>query len=300
MTNYHKYLPVTALDEKWGFYITTTGYSRTDPNQRYPPDQEHPATHSFTWNKGRILDGYYVVFISRGKGIFESACTPAMDISAGTCFLLFPGVWHRYKPDAKEGWEEYWVGFKGDYPDQLMKRGFFSPDTPCIHAGLHEGLLALFRKLLETVHYGEAGYHQLITGITLQILGLIHILLTGSEQLNDPAGQLIARARFYMHESLERPLDLQQLAGKLHVGYSTFRKMFKQITGLSPHQYHLNLRIDKARELLETTTLTIQEIAGLTGFDSAFYFSRIFSKKNKVSPKAWRSARHTSLRPPER
>src|SRR5579859_3238713 len=68
MHNYHKYLAVTPVEEAWGFYVTTIGYSRTDPNQAYPDNKKHPLTHSFTWNKGRILNGYYLVFISRGQG----------------------------------------------------------------------------------------------------------------------------------------------------------------------------------------------------------------------------------------
>lgn len=291
MRNYHKYLSVTGVEEKWGFYVTTAGYSKINVNQSYPPNKEHPITHSFTWNKGRILNGYYLVFISRGQGIFESAQTSPVVVKEGTCFLLFPGTWHRYKPDAKCGWEEYWVGFNGYYPDTLMKTGIFNPRSPFIDIGLNESLLVLFQKLIETIQKAVAGYHQVIAGITLQMLGLIHTALIYKEQNQYPGDHIISKAKFVLQESLEAPLNLPKLARSLAVGYSKFRKDFKKATGLSPHQYHLNLRLNKAKELLDSTALSINEIAYQTGFDSAFYFSRFFKKKNGLSPTHYRARR---------
>lgn len=73
------------------------------------------------------------------------------------------------------------------------------------------------------------------------------------------------------------------------MGYSKFRKLFKSETGYSPHQYHLNLRINKAKELLQTTELNIKEIAYQTGFESEFYFSKLFRKKSGISPTDYRT-----------
>jgi Transcriptional regulator containing an amidase domain and an AraC-type DNA-binding HTH domain len=78
----------------------------------------------------------------------------------------------------------------------------------------------------------------------------------------------------------------------LPMGYSRFRKIFKETTGLSPNQYHLNLRLDKAKDLLTSTNLTINEVAYQTGFDSIFYFSRLFKKKNGLPPKEYRLGKH--------
>ncbi|MEO5892539.1 MAG: AraC family transcriptional regulator, partial [Ferruginibacter sp.] len=92
--SFFKYLNIGQVEERWGIYVTTVGYSKIEPNENYPK-QEHPQSHQLTWNRGRILNDYYMVFISKGKGIFGSASTPPTGIDAGTCFFLFPGVWHR-------------------------------------------------------------------------------------------------------------------------------------------------------------------------------------------------------------
>lgn len=169
-----------------------------------------------------------------------------------------------------------------------MSQGFFFPEKPFVQVGLNENLLALWHKLLETVKTGATGYHQLISGLTLQILAQVNSIAMFEKQNHNPTAKLIAKARFLLQESLEKPVDMEQLVKELPMGYSRFRKAFKEITGQSPNQYHLNLRLGKAKELLINTNLSINEISFKTGFDSVFYFSKLFKKKNDVSPKFYR------------
>jgi AraC-like DNA-binding protein len=287
LNNYFKYLNITPTEERWGLYVTSVGYSKIEPNDNYP-NQVHPQSHHLTWNRGRILNDYYVVFISKGKGLYASALTQPFELNAGTCFFLYPGVLHRYKPNPKIGWEEYWVGFNGYYVEQLMNKGFFDRQDPFVYLGLNKDILILFRELINAVQASLTGYPQQIAGITLQILGLINNIAEHHEYNDDPVGKLISKAKFIIQESFEDNLDMEKLARELPMGYSAFRKAFKRITGESPNQYHLNLRLERAKNLLATTVLNISEIADQTGFESVFYFSKLFKKKNGISPNALR------------
>lgn len=287
--NYFKYLNITPLEEQWGMYVTTVGYSKIDPNDNYP-NQEHPPSHYLTWNRGRILNDYYIIFISKGKGVYGSALTEPFEVVAGTCFFLYPGVLHRYKPDPNIGWEEYWVGFNGFYVQQLMANGFFGSRDPFVDLGLNKDILVLFKELIRSVQSSLTGYHQQIAGITMQILGHINNIALHHDYNDDPIGKLICKAKFIIQESSEDILDMEKLARQLPMGYSSFRKAFKQITGESPNQYHLNLRLSRAKDLLRTTILNINEIADQTGFESVFYFSKLFKKKNGISPRHYRNS----------
>ncbi len=289
MHNFNKYLTPSAIDEKWGFFITSVGYSKIDVNQSYPNNKEHPPTHTFTWNKGRILHDYYLVYISKGQGTFESSETSSFEIGAGTCFFLFPGVWHRYKPDPNSGWEEYWVGFKGYYPNHLMAQHFFDKKKPFIHVGLNEDLQRLFHQLLDCVKSSISGYHQVISGITLEMLGLVNSISRNEDFDTDATSRFITKARFRMRETIENPIDIRQLLEEIPMSYSKFRQAFKKVTGQAPNQYYLNIRLNKAKELLTSTSLNVNEIAGHTGFESIFYFSKLFKKKNGVSPRNFRN-----------
>ncbi|SDC68359.1 AraC family transcriptional regulator [Niabella drilacis] len=294
MQNFHKYLSRTDAEEKWGFYITTAGCSKTEGNQSYPINQDHPDTHNFTWNKGRILNDYYIVFISKGRGVFETADQQVYPIDAGACFLLFPGAWHRYKPSYKTGWEEYWMGFNGYYPRKLFKAGFFNKKKPVVYTGLNEELLAAFQQLLTKIQNGLPGYHMQITGTALSILSLIYNSTLFGKENSDDELAYISKAKFILLDAIEETVSMPALAKQLAVSYSKFRKDFKQVTGQPPNQYHLEIRLKRAAELLCTTHLTINDIADQTGFATVFYFSRSFKKVYKISPKTYRNQSRAS------
>ena len=63
--------------------------------------------------------------------------------------FLFPNERHRYKPDKKTGWNEYWVGFNGNIVNNLLSRKFFTPADPVIPVGYHEPLLNLFEEIID-------------------------------------------------------------------------------------------------------------------------------------------------------
>ncbi|GAB3716041.1 AraC family transcriptional regulator [Spirosoma flavus] len=285
--NFFKYLTVGKTEENWGLYVTTVGYSKVEPHQHYP-NEPHPDSHKLTWNRGRILNDYYIIFITRGKGIFDAKDLQPTEVNAGQCFFLFPGVWHRYKPDVKSGWEEYWIGFNGYYIQQLMENLNFNPAKPFVDVKSNKEILVLLHRTVDQVKAASVGYHQQIAGITMQIVGLLNTISKFKDYDNDPVGRLIAKAEFILQESYETQVDVEELASQLPMGYSAFRKAFKRITGVSPNQYHLNLRLSRARDLLINTNLNISEIANQTGFESVYYFSKLFKKKNVLSPVAFR------------
>ena len=288
MQNYSKYITSGQFDKKWSFEITTVGSASIKPNKDYPNNTAHPDDHSFTWDRGRILNGYYIVYVTKGEGVLETAKTRSCRIKAGHCFFLFPGVWHRYRPDVRIGWEEYWVGFRGQYPDMLMSAGIISFENPFIDIGLNEDVLDLFHLLIKTIQSGTPGYIQIAAGITLQLLGCINAL--SKYRAADDESRLISKAKFILQETIDNPIRLEDIARELPMGYSKFRQLFKHSCGISPNQYQLGLRLDRAMELLLTTGLSVSEVAYQTGFESIYYFSRLFKNRTGFSPKVYRTA----------
>lgn len=72
------------------------------------------------------------------------------------------------------------------------------------------------------------------------------------------------------------------------MSYSNFRKLFKEYTGMSPALYQQDLRLQRAKELLSTTRLTIKEIAYRLCFESPDYFSSKFKAKVGYKPSDYR------------
>jgi AraC-like DNA-binding protein len=210
-------------------------------------------------------------------------------IGSGTVFLLHPGAWHRYRPDPSTGWSEHWVGCDGPVVRSLIRQGFFSPRRPVQQVRDEDLLLGAFTSLVDAIHAGRPALQQVAAGVTLYILALLYSAL----QPGQAGPQRVSRA---IHEAMRRMADpaqilgpLPRLARDLGVSYTWFRRAFAHHTGLSPHQYQLQLKIGRARTLLTETTLAIKEVAFRAGFESEQYFCRLFKSKTGVTPGAWRS-----------
>jgi AraC-like DNA-binding protein len=284
---FSRYFPVSVRDRKWGWHVTTVGESRSLPGQAYP-EAGHPKGYNFDWSKGRVLDCHALVYISRGRGSFESRQSARQVIEAGEVFFLFPGVWHRYRPEAETGWHEHWVGFDGDVARRWAKNRFFSPKTPVFKPGQEEKWLMLFTELVAVIKLNRPALQQVMAGFTAQMLGLLYSGQQARLAGDDQALLIVQRGIAKMQTELESGLNAQALARELNVSYSSFRHTFQQHTGSSPHQYLLELRLVRARNLLTHTALSIKEISQRVGFEDEHYFCRYFKMKAGLTPGQWR------------
>lgn len=96
-----------------------------------------------------------------------------------------------------------------------------------------------------------------------------------------------------MRSCLDQDMKLSGLAASAGLSPSQFVRAFREATGLPPHRYLRGLRIDKARELLEHTDLSVTEIALISGFGQPGYFATTFRDVTGFSPRAWRLARRS-------
>ncbi|MBM7619874.1 AraC-like DNA-binding protein [Bacillus tianshenii] len=88
----------------------------------------------------------------------------------------------------------------------------------------------------------------------------------------------------YLSNHLSERLTLQGMAKRANLSVSRFSTLFKQQFGSSPHQYFLEMRINHARELLEKTELTLEQIASYCGFANIHHFSKAYKKRMGKSP----------------
>nr|WP_295922524.1 AraC family transcriptional regulator [uncultured Dyadobacter sp.] len=294
MDLYRKYFNGTSAERppetepNWGVSILNVGHNAHPANKRYP-DPQHPESYQFDFQHGRILREFQLVYISDGSGIFESAHLPPTPVQAGTAFLLYPGVWHRYQPASDTGWEEFWVGFDGPYAGYLMQQDCFNPQNPLLPIGFNAELLNVFIRLVDTLKYKGIAHRQMASCLVIQLLGLVYASALMADRSQSDKERVVHLIRFQIHEQWASPLGMQQLAAANGVGYVWFRKAFKELTGIAPGQYHLGLKIDKACQMLRETSLSVAEVAVRSGFESEFYFSRVFKKKMGLSPSAYRA-----------
>ncbi|QZE13943.1 AraC family transcriptional regulator [Halosquirtibacter laminarini] len=279
-----KYLTYNENDILWGIYANVAGVAVIKPGEKYPPSG-HPNNYNFKWENGRILDEFQLLYITQGTGVFETK-TKKYNVKEGDTILLFPYEWHRYRPMLETGWTEYYVGFNGGFNNQMMH--FFSPDNPVNYIGFNEQVHQSFKIILQLSSEEKIGFQQAIGGQIIYLLGQVRLIVTNNAYANNAIERIINQSRVYMRSNVTENIRMEDLACDLKISYSLFRTEFKKYTGVSPGQYLLQLKIQLAKNLLSNTQMSIKEVSYNSGFESPYYFSRVFKKYTNATPSEFR------------
>jgi transcriptional regulator GlxA family with amidase domain len=92
----------------------------------------------------------------------------------------------------------------------------------------------------------------------------------------------------FMRANVARSLSLQELSRHAGLSPARFSSLFRDQTGSSPVEHHIRLRMQAACHHLDTTALSVKEVAAKLGYDDPYYFSRLFQKTLGHSPLAYR------------
>ena len=269
-----KYLIVNDMDQKFGLWVNTVGFQSIQPDSPYPL-KDHPSGYFFNAQKGR--------------GLFSSETTPEKQVCKGRLMVLFPGQWHTYHPYRQTGWNEYYIGFEGPVIDNLVKGGFLSKDNQVLEVGLNEELVSLFSRALEIAEADKISSQQYLGGIVLHIVGMILSISKNKIFEVGDVDQKIEQAKIIMNENVFKDIDPEELAMKLNISYSWFRKVFKDYTGYAPAKYFQELKLRKATKLLVGTSHSVKEISFMLDYKSTEHFFSLFKKRTGFTPLEYRS-----------
>jgi AraC-like DNA-binding protein len=283
-----KYLVANDRDALWGLTVSTVGYDELEAGDPYPT-KGHAGGYYFDSKRGRTLGEYQMLYLLEGEGTLSTAHVKDVHIKAGDIFLLFPHEWHTYCPLADSKWKSYWIGYRGRNIDDRVRYGFLSPEKPVYHVGFSSEIIHLYDTAMIVAKREEAYVQQSLAGIVNNLIGTMYArernIILGRDQNKV---DLINRARLIIREGLESHITIQEVAEQLGLGYSNFRKLFKEFTGVSPALYQQDLRLQRAKELLSSSAISIKEIAYKLNFESPDYFSSKFKAKTGCKPSEYR------------
>lgn len=283
-----KYLIVNEMDRKYGLWVNSVGFQTIPPHSPYPL-KDHPSGYFFNVEKGRVLPEYQLVYITKGRGLFTSDSTPEKQVCKGRLMVLFPGQWHTYRPMLQTGWTEYYIGFEGSIIDNIIKNSFLAKERQILEVGLNEELVSLFTRALEVAEADRISAQQYLSGIVLHMMGMILSISRNKVFEMSDVDQKIEQAKIIMNENVFKNVDPEELAMRLNISYSWFRKVFKEYTGYAPAKYYQELKLRKAKQLLVSTSQSVKEISFLLGYQSTEYFFSFFKKHTGFTPLEYRS-----------
>lgn len=235
--------------------------------------------------KGR--KDYQLIYIKKGK-LRAQIIDKTVNITAGKLLFYHPGdvQWYSYR--SKDKYESAWCQFSGTGVADILKQlNIF--EQRIFHPNNSDELEYLISKLLPEHRIKRPGYRVAENALLLQIL--CQLSRTDGQSTAKPTTpeQKIEHVLLKMENSLTKNYTLSDYAKEIHLSPGRFSHLFTETMGVSPHQYILNLKIEKAKQLFRQTDQNVQEVAEFTGFDDPLYFSRIFKKHVGMTPTAYKS-----------
>jgi AraC family transcriptional regulator of arabinose operon len=228
------------------------------------------------------------IYCVRGAGWCELNGT-RHSVRMGEMLVVPPETPHVYGADEKKPWTIHWFHAQGALIQNYLDELNVSLDRPVVFLGEDPQWLALFEEVLGAL---EQGYTQ------LQLLHASHVLahllaITIRHRHENwrerpDAAQKIAQTIIYMKQHLDRPLQLDALAALANLSRSRYTGLFKEQTGFAPIDYFNRLRMHSACQLLDTTVMSVKDIATSLGYEDQLYFSRVFKLVTETSPTEYR------------
>lgn len=229
----------------------------------------------------RTIRSYELVLLLRGQGKITIR-GEEMNVQAGDLILFSPGVRHSLWVE-----DEPYMEFIGLH-FWLPPGAEMLPLPELMHLEKGNRLEPLFKETVETYVRKTYLYKWRQNVLTEQILCELSILL---KQRNAPVDvQRIQRTLDFIHTAPYQNHTLDELSAQAGIKKTQFLQAFRNVTGTTPKQYMLTLRLEHARDLLLETDWPIGQIAEKTGFEDAFYFSRCFRQRFSCSPRVFRQA----------
>ena len=173
--------------------------------------------------------------------------------------------------------------------DRLVAAGYFTPDKPVFEMGFNEPIVDLYLKACDIAHADRIGAQPALSGIVMHMLGLMYFRQQSHLLDDENMISKINKAKVVMRETIYENLTPHDIADRIGLGYSVFRKAFREYAGIAPAQYMKELRVNEAKLLLANTTHTIKEISYILKYDNPEYFSIAFKKRTGKTPLMYRN-----------
>lgn len=239
-------------------------------------------------------DDYLMIYCLEGKGRF-SASNSESTLTIGDLLIVPAGLSHQYAADPNDPWTIYWTHFEGlRAADFTLHTGIPRSDGGYqIHqVGVHAQLISDFEALMEARNsVQELASHIYAANQLRQILSHIALLRPTESIKGQRETAELERVHSLMRSHLHEKLDLDTLAAAVNLSKFHFVKRYRELSGTTPINRFIQLKIERACHLLDTTDKEIKEVAYAVGYDDAYYFSRIFRKQLGISPSQYRASR---------
>ncbi len=212
-----------------------------------------------------------------------------LKIERGDAVLIPAGVPHEYHADEQSPWTLWWFHTIGPDADELIAAAHTAAAGPLSHLRDAAPVASLVSQIIDALDSGTPGGLVRASGAAWNALA--QVVSTG-RRTRGPSSSPVERAIEHLRATTPERTSVEALAAMVGLSAPQLTTLFRQQVGMPPLRYQNSLRMALARELLDSTDLTVAAVARTAGFSDPLYFSRQFSRAHGVSPTQYRVRGH--------
>lgn len=230
--------------------------------------------------KGRL--DFYLMYIASGEAKIYNGSEFTL-AKEGSIVVFPPNT--EYKHSSEHTSISYlWVHFTGSDVMDILNRYGIKLFPEINKANGENGIQSRFQRLFDGFHKNDSFRDYDLSALFDRLL----IEIGRSITVEQGEKKLFEKSIKYINEHYNTPIRVTELAKMENVSMTTYNFHFKRQMGMSPTQYLLAIRMHSAKELLESSKLSIRDISAMCGYDDFNFFTKVFKKYTNKSPSAYR------------
>lgn len=212
-----------------------------------------------------VRDHHLIHFVASGKGEFWAG-NKVYPLRENQAFIIFPGQLTTYRADARDPWSYAWVGYAGLDAEMLTSQVGLTRENPVFAIEDPAALFAMLGEIASDSASLRLGSLAAL-GTLYRLLALMGQWLQRAEP--DIHQEYYQRALWFMEGNYERPIQITDVAAFVGLSRSQLFRVFQSVAGTSPKAILTDIRMQRAHVLLQSTSLTTEEIAASVGVSSS-------------------------------
>lgn len=266
---YYRYILDNSLSE---FYVIVVGYEQCKKDKEMI---------------GPLMRSHYVLhYCISGKGYF-TLDGKNYTVGPNDIFFIPSNCKVSYQQDKENPWTYLWVEANGSSVKNIFHRAGFTLQTPIVH-NEDKKVKDILYSLLEDLHVTDND----LFAISKTLMFFHRLIVQGEKNkklvpLNER--DLITKITIYINNNyMKSTFSAKNIALYFHLNQSYLSRLFKAKTGFTLTKYIYDIRMQKARLLLLSGKLNVQEVAYSVGYSDPLYFSKVFKRYAYINPSKYK------------
>ena len=233
---------------------------------------------------------FILEYIVSGHGYLEIN-DEKYKLNAGDSYIIHPGDFCTYYADKDEPYKKYWVNFSFAFFFTEMLKSYNINER--VFRGMD--LSGFFDELFKLEEKFVSNDEIYIHASRLIFNAIMDIALHNENNTTSTSKDIAYKVRVLLNKSISTRISIDDIAKKFYRSKNDITRQFKKKYNTTPHNYLIDLRIGKAKNMLVNSKKSLAEIANHLCFSSEFHFSNTFKKKVGASPSEFRKKYNTNV-----